>query len=126
MSKLQEIPHVETCPRFFSSNPSYKDKVLFFSLRPNRVSQKNTRKQRLLILRKTATQIKTCRFKILFRDCFFSPENNQSRNLIVVTFVIRKLIFFYNSGSPGRIIFDFKIDNLLGTLREKRFFRILS
>ena len=40
VSKLQEIPHLETCPRSFSCNLSYKDKVLLFSLRLSRVSQK--------------------------------------------------------------------------------------
>ena len=48
MSKLQEILHVETCPRFFSCNPSYKDKVLLFFLRRNRVSQKKHKKTKII------------------------------------------------------------------------------
>ena len=80
MSKLQEIPHLETCPRSFSFNIPYKDKVLLFSLRRNRVSQKNTRKQRFLILRETMTQIKVCRFNILFRGCFFPEMQSKSKS----------------------------------------------
>ena len=87
MSKLQEIPHLETCPRSFSFNIPYKDKVLLFSLRRNRVSQKkNTRKQRFLILRETMTQIKVCRFNILFRGCFFPEKQSKSKSEVLYLF----------------------------------------
>ena len=79
MSKPQENPHLETRPRSFSCNISYKDWVLLFFLRRNRVSQKKTRKERLLVLRKTMTQIKTCRFNFYSENCFFPEKQSKSK-----------------------------------------------
>ena len=126
MSKLQEIPHLETCPRSFSFNIPYKDKVLLFSLRRNRVSQKKHKKTKIFNFTGNHDSNQGLPIQYFIPRLFFSWKAIKVEIWGVVPFLFVNWLSFWFSGSPGRIIFIFKNDNLFGTLWEKRFFRILS
>ena len=83
MSKLQEIPHLETCPRFFSYNLSYEDSLLLISLRRNRVSQKKHNKTKIINFTENLDSNQDLPIQNFFPWLFFPEKQSSSKSEVL-------------------------------------------